>query len=65
MAEEFGPGYARTVELTHSIGSLGVTAEQAIASGVDLRTIWEALCDDFEVPVQRRFGSDRPGRPGS
>jgi hypothetical protein len=34
------------------------TAEQALADGEPLRTVWFALCDAMDVPQERRFGRD-------
>ena len=47
----------------HRISGLGSrTADEAVADGVQPRTVWLALCDDFEVPESRRLGRDRPLR---
>jgi hypothetical protein len=39
----------------------GVTASEALGRGDDPRRVWQALCDDFEIPEQRRWLGD-PGR---
>ena len=63
LDEEFGPGYAPTVAADHRISGLGSrTADEAVADGAQPRTVWLALCDDFEVPESRRLGRDRPLR---
>jgi hypothetical protein len=29
-----------------------------VERGADLREVWWALCDDFDVPEDRRLGAD-------
>jgi hypothetical protein len=59
---EFGPGHGRALIRDHVIGALGQrTAHQALEAGEDPRTVWLALCDDLDVPVERRW--DRQERP--
>ena len=63
LDEEFGPGSAPTVAADPRIAGLGPRrADAAVADGVQPRTVWLALCDDFEVPESRRLGRDRPLR---
>ena len=63
MADEFGSAYADTVARRHAIRALGSrTAEEALADGVPVRTIWLALCDDMDVPEDRRLGRDRKAK---
>lgn len=63
MSDEFGAGYADTVARRHSIRDLGSrTAEEALADGVPPRTVWLALCDDMDVPEERRWGKERKVR---
>ena len=63
MDDEFGASYAGTVARRHSIRTLGSrTAEEALADGVPPRTVWLALCDDMDVPEERRFGRERRAR---
>lgn len=35
------------------------TAAQAIAAGVPPREVWLALCDEMDVPAERRYGAGR------
>ena len=37
----------------------GRTATEALAAGVPPRDIWFALCDEMEVPENRRHGAGR------
>lgn len=64
MNDEFGPAYAGSLARDHVIGALGDrTATQALADGEPPRRVWVALCDDMDVPEERRFGtSARPDR---
>ncbi len=63
MREEFGAGYAGSLAHDHTFGSLGGrTVEQALAHGIPPREVWLAVCDAFDVPPNRRFGTDRPPR---
>lgn len=59
MEQEFGGAYGRTVAMTHAIHALGDrTATQAIDEAVPVRRVWTALCDDLQVPAQRRYLAD-------
>ena len=55
-AEEFGADYARVLLRDHWLAALGGTAQEAIDRGVAARDIWRALCEDLDVPVERRYG---------
>lgn len=49
----------RIVVRDHVLPSLGgATAEEALARGDDPRTVWFALCDEFEIPERRRWIGD-------
>ena len=59
MDDEFGQAYAGSLARDHVLGALGDrTALQAIADGVPPRDVWEALCDDMDVPPEHRLGRD-------
>jgi len=61
MDDVFGSSYARTLATDQVLGVLADrTAVQALADGVEPRTVWRALCDAMEVPEHRRWGSDQP-----
>ncbi len=55
-AEEFGADYARVLIRDHWLNALGGTAQEALARGVAARDVWQALCVDLDVPVERRHG---------
>jgi hypothetical protein len=55
MADEFGATRAATLAKDHVLSSLGGrTVEEAIAAGVPVKEIWQAVCTAFEVPAERR-----------
>lgn len=58
MADEFGASYASSVARSHSISTLGGTADELVARGHTFREIWEGLCVDFDIPEERRWGID-------
>lgn len=63
MDQEFGPAYARTLAAGHALHALGDrTVLRAIEDGVSVRTVWTTLCDDLQVPEERRFIADRKKR---
>ncbi len=66
LVEEFGASYAASLARTHHVHALDSrTVDEALESGVPPRTVWLALCDDMDVPEERRLGRDvRPGRAG-
>ena len=60
VADEFGSAYGATVVRDVVLGPLGDrTAAQALADGVDTRTVWEALCAAMDVPRERWYGVGR------
>lgn len=64
IADEFGRREGEWIAHSHVLtvadGSSG-TAEELIDAGVDPGEVWRSLCDDFDVPEERRLGVDRPG----
>jgi hypothetical protein len=55
MEARFGPAYAASVARDQVIGRLGDrTAAQALDAGEDVREVWLAVCEHFEVPVAER-----------
>ncbi|WP_214465981.1 DUF3046 domain-containing protein [Microbacterium flavescens] len=59
VRDEFGAqGSSLIVDLVLSgVGSR--TAAQALADGVPPREIWLALCEETDVPEERRYGVGR------
>ena len=55
MAGRFGSAYAESVARDQVIGRLGNrTPYQALADGEDVREVWLAICEHFEIPVRDR-----------
>ncbi|WP_305094769.1 DUF3046 domain-containing protein [Prescottella sp. R16] len=55
VRDEFGHLRGDALLVDHVVGSLdGRTAAGAIEDGVDPRVVWRALCEEFDVPAQRR-----------
>lgn len=55
-AEEFGKDYFRVLLRDHWLARFGSTADEALAAGRSAREVWDALCVELEVPVERRHG---------
>ena len=64
MNDEFGATYAPTLARDHVLGVLGGrSVMQALDDGMHPRLVWLALCDDMDVPAERRLGRvDAPRR---
>jgi len=55
MRERFGAAYADSVARDQVIGRLGNrTAHDALAAGEEVRAVWLAVCEHFDVPVGDR-----------
>jgi hypothetical protein len=55
MASEFGAVRAEMLARDHVLAALGGrTVDQALEAGLSPKEIWRALCDDFDVPPERR-----------
>jgi hypothetical protein len=59
VADEFGARASAVVNDLFLSRVGGRTAAQAIAAGVDPREVWLALCDELDVPAERRYGVGR------
>ena len=61
VTDEFGSAHGRTLVHDLVIGDLGdLTAEQALANGLDIRGTWLALCKATDVPSSRWHGVGLP-----
>ena len=59
MADEFGEAYAASLASDMVLNSVGGrTAREALDACVPPRTVWLALCEAKEVPLNRRLGKD-------
>ena len=48
---------APSVAKDHVFSALGGrTADEALAAGINPRTIWASVCEDFDVPATLRHG---------
>jgi Protein of unknown function (DUF3046) len=55
MRTQFGEVYAQSLAKDYVFESLGGrTVERALADGVDVKMIWRAVCEAFEVPENLR-----------
>ena len=55
MDDEFGELRAATISADHMFARLGgVTVDRAIDQGIDPRVVWQAVCEEFDVPDARR-----------
>jgi hypothetical protein len=55
MAEEFGEIRADMLARDHVFSALNDrTVDQALEAGVSTKEIWQAVCETFEVPPERR-----------
>jgi Protein of unknown function (DUF3046) len=55
MNAQFGEAYAQSVAKDYVLAGLGGrTVERALASGEDVKTVWRAVCEAFNVPDSLR-----------
>ena len=55
MRAQFGDSYAGSVAKDFVLPGLGGrTVDQALADGVDAKTVWRAVCEAFDVPERLR-----------
>jgi hypothetical protein len=55
MEGEFGAVRAGSLARDHVFAQLGGrTVEQAIEAGYDPKQVWQAVCEDYDVPPERR-----------
>jgi Protein of unknown function (DUF3046) len=55
MRAQFGDSYAESVAKDFVLAGLGGrTVDQALADGVDAKTVWRAVCEAFDVPERLR-----------
>jgi hypothetical protein len=59
VSDEFGAQANAVVTDLVLSGVGGRTATDAIAAGVDPREVWLALCEELDVPAERRYGVGR------
>jgi hypothetical protein len=55
MNSQFGEKYAASVAQDYVLDSLGGrTVNQALADGVEVKAVWQAVCEAFDVPENLR-----------
>lgn len=54
MDSRFGKVYARSVASDYRLPRIGATIDEALASGVEAKAVWDAVCAEFDVPGQLR-----------
>ena len=55
MRAQFGETYAESVAKDQVLADLGDrTVNQALADGVEAKTVWPTVCDSFDVPQRLR-----------
>jgi Protein of unknown function (DUF3046) len=55
MAEEFGRIRSEMIARDHVFSAFGErTVDQALAAGYDPKAVWLAVCEAFDVPLERR-----------
>lgn len=63
LEEVFGRSYGRSLARDQHLTALGATVVQALSAGVEPRTVWNALCDQMDVPDGKRWGKDHNAPP--
>lgn len=54
MDERFGAAYATSVAADYRLPVLGSTIDEALAAGVETKSVWRAVCAEFEMPSALR-----------
>jgi hypothetical protein len=55
MDAQFGSAYSASVARDQVIGRLGGrSVDEALAAGEDVKAIWLAVCEHFQIPVAQR-----------
>jgi Protein of unknown function (DUF3046) len=55
MDDEFGELRAAAISADHIFAALGGrTIDKAVDVGIEPKQIWQAVCDEFDIPESRR-----------
>jgi Protein of unknown function (DUF3046) len=54
MNERFGSTYAASLAADYRVPGLGSTIDEALATGVEAKDVWRAVCAEFEMPASLR-----------
>jgi DUF3046 family protein len=49
MEQRFGSTYARSLAADYRLPTLGATVNEALARGDSTKSVWRAVCAEFEV----------------
>lgn len=60
VVDEFGESKGAWISHSHVLSELNGTPDELIERGVGPRRVWIGLCNDFDVPQERRLGVDYP-----
>ncbi|GEB96865.1 hypothetical protein CFL01nite_03600 [Corynebacterium flavescens] len=60
VVDEFGDAKGKWISHSHVLAKLGDTPDALIERGIDPGRVWDGLCEDFQIPPERRLGLDRP-----
>jgi hypothetical protein len=54
MNARFGESYAASLAADYRLPKLGSTIDEALATGVEAKEVWRAVCAEFEMPAALR-----------
>ncbi|MGJ9372286.1 DUF3046 domain-containing protein [Nesterenkonia sp. CF4.4] len=58
MEGEFGPNYAHVLADSLVLSKYQLTVKSSLEAGVSPRDVWDAVCEQQDVPADRRLGRD-------
>ncbi len=54
MERRFGSSYARSLAADYRVTALGATVNDAIERGDSPQSVWQAVCQEFDIPQRLR-----------
>ncbi len=64
LEEVFGRSYGRSLSRDQQLTALdGMTVIDALDAGIEPRVVWNALCDQMDIPDPQRWGKDHNAPP--
>ena len=64
LEDVFGRSYGRSLSRDQGLTALGgMSVVEALAAGEEPRTVWNVLCDQMDIPDERRWGKDHVAPP--
>jgi hypothetical protein len=54
MEARFGSTYAHSLASDYRVPALGATVDEAIERGDTPKSVWRAICQEFDVPQKLR-----------